>query len=164
MTDMKTDPVAWLDKESGAIITAKLKPLLCEDGFEIPLYAEQPAPVDKYRCEQVPFSMLCYGAKFKYTPGESAVFVKIGPDLVAGWDGQKVADGWIGQPVCSFSDDGNLLAAVTLVHEQAEPVASESACTSCDGSGEYTDAIGDWRGYCTCPAGVEAEGIKGLMP
>lgn len=45
MTDMKTDPVAWLDKESGAIITAKLKPLLCEDWFEIPLYAEQPAPV-----------------------------------------------------------------------------------------------------------------------
>lgn len=128
------------------------------------LNVQQPAPVDKYRCEQVPFSMLCYGAKFKYTPGESAVFVKIGHDLVAGWDGQKVADGWIGQPVCSFSDDGNLLAAVTLVHDQAEPVASESACTSCDGSGEYTDAIGDWRGYCTCPAGVEAEGIKGLMP
>lgn len=67
--------------------------------------------------------MLCYGAKFKYTPGESAVFVKIGPDLVAGWDGQKVADGWIGQPVCSFSDDGNLLAAVTLVHERPAPVA-----------------------------------------
>ena len=37
--------MAWLDKESGAIITAKLKPLICEGGFEIPLYAEQPAPV-----------------------------------------------------------------------------------------------------------------------
>lgn len=48
--------------------------------------------------------------------------------------------------------------------EHPAPVASESACTSCDGSGEYTDATGDWRGYCTCPAGVEAEGIKGLMP
>lgn len=48
--------------------------------------------------------------------------------------------------------------------EQPAPVAHESECTSCDGSGEYTDAIGDWRGYCTCPAGVEAEGIKGLMP
>ena len=46
----------------------------------------------------------------------------------------------------------------------AAPVAHESECTSCDGSGEYTDAIGDWRGYCTCPAGVEAEGLKGLMP
>ena len=28
-------------------------------------------------------------------------------------------------------------------------------CTSCDGSGEYIDAIGDWRGYCSCAAGVE---------
>lgn len=33
---------------------------------------------------------------------------------------------------------------------QGEPVA----CTSCDGSGEYIDAIGDWRGYCSCPAGI----------
>lgn len=71
-------------------------------------------------------------------PGESAVFVKIGPDLVAGWDGQKVADGWIGQPVCSFSDDGNLLAAVTLVNERPEPVAvvmPERMCPS-----EYRDS------------------------
>lgn len=50
------------------------------------------------------------------------------------------------------------------VAEQRAPVAHESECTSCYGSGEYTDAIGDWRGYCTCPAGVEAEGLKGLMP
>lgn len=35
------------------------------------------------------------------------------------------------------------------------------ACTSCDGSGEYTDAIGCWRGYCSCPAGIEAKGLKG---
>lgn len=41
---------------------------------------------------------------------------------------------------------------------------SESECTSCDGSGEYTDAIGDWRGYCTCSAGVEAESLKGDKP
>lgn len=31
------------------------------------------------------------------------------------------------------------------------------ACTSCDGSGEYIDAIGDWRGYCECQAGVVAK-------
>ena len=47
---------------------------------------------------------------------------------------------------------------------RSAPEAHESECTSCDGSGEYTDAIGDWRGYCTCPAGVDAEGIKGLKP
>lgn len=29
------------------------------------------------------------------------------------------------------------------------------ACTSCYGSGDLIDAIGDWRGYCSCPAGVE---------
>lgn len=39
------EPVAWLDQVSGAIVTHKLKPLLCESGFETPLYAEQPAPV-----------------------------------------------------------------------------------------------------------------------
>lgn len=47
---------------------------------------------------------------------------------------------------------------------RSAPEAHESECTSCDGSGEYTDAIGEWRGYCTCPAGVDAEGIKGLKP
>lgn len=37
-----------------------------------------------------------------------------------------------------------------------KPTESVSdVCTSCDGSGEYIDAIGDWRGYCSCPAGVE---------
>ncbi|WP_122870677.1 hypothetical protein [Pseudomonas viridiflava] len=35
--------------------------------------------------------------------------------------------------------------------QQGEPVA----CTSCDGSGEYIDALGDWRGYCCCPPGIE---------
>lgn len=33
---------------------------------------------------------------------------------------------------------------------QGEPVA----CASCDGSGDVVDGIGDWRGYCACPAGV----------
>lgn len=38
------EPVAWLDEESGAIVTEKLKHVLCEDGFEIPLYRHaQPA-------------------------------------------------------------------------------------------------------------------------
>ena len=126
------DPVALLSKgfttlesEGGKyrIITAYQNRDDAWSDYKALCKAEQPAMVVKSRCDQVPFSMLCYGAKFKYTPGESAVFVKIGPDLVAGWDGQKVADGWIGQPVCSLSDDGNLLAVVTLVHEQAAPVA-----------------------------------------
>lgn len=44
-------------------------------------------------------------------------------------------------------------AILSASTEQPAPAAEE--CTSCDGSGEYIDAIGDWRGYCSCPAGVE---------
>lgn len=51
-----------------------------------------------------------------------------------------------------------------LKSEQPAPVAAESSCTSCDGSGEYTDAIGCWRGYCKCPAGIDAKGLKGMKP
>lgn len=43
--------------------------------------------------------------------------------------------------------------ALSVIGEPPAPAAAE--CTSCDGSGEYIDAIGDWRGYCSCPAGVE---------
>ncbi|MCP2076381.1 UNVERIFIED_ORG: hypothetical protein J2Y77_005817 [Pseudomonas lini] len=40
-----------------------------------------------------------------------------------------------------------------LAHQSAP--AAKHECTSCDGSGDLIDAIGDWRGYCSCPAGVE---------
>jgi hypothetical protein len=43
-------------------------------------------------------------------------------------------------------------AILSANSEPPAPAAVE--CTSCDGSGEYIDAIGDWRGYCSCPAGV----------
>jgi hypothetical protein len=43
----------------------------------------------------------------------------------------------------------------SILSASAEPPApATTECTSCDGSGEYIDAIGDWRGYCSCPAGV----------
>lgn len=38
----RQEPVAWLDKESGAIVTDKLKPLLAESGFDTPLYTHHP--------------------------------------------------------------------------------------------------------------------------
>jgi hypothetical protein len=45
--------------------------------------------------------------------------------------------------------------ALILQAAMKKPTESVSeVCTSCDGSGEYIDAIGDWRGYCSCPAGV----------
>ena len=37
-------------------------------------------------------------------------------------------------------------------------------CTSCDGSGEYIDALGDWRGYCSCAAGVALESKPSAQP
>ena len=64
------EPVAWLDKESGAIITAKLKPILCEDGFEIPLYAEQPAPVAVAHTMRSVMEITQEASQF-YVPGTS---------------------------------------------------------------------------------------------
>jgi hypothetical protein len=41
---------------------------------------------------------------------------------------------------------------------RAQPASEpkRDACTSCDGLGDYHDATGEWRGYCTCEAGVKA--------
>ncbi len=75
------------------------------------------------RGKLVTFRTLCYGAKFKYSAEEAAVWVKIGHDLIAGWDESKVTDSWIGQPVCSFSDDGNLSAVVFLIGTPPAPVS-----------------------------------------
>lgn len=60
-----------------------------------------------------------------------------------------------------------LFKRISAAITPTDPV--QAVCTSCDGSGEYSDAIGDWRGYCSCAAGVElknsspqAEGIEQL--
>jgi hypothetical protein len=45
-----------------------------------------------------------------------------------------------------------LFKRISAAIKPVDPV--QAVCTSCDGSGEYTDAIGDWRGYCSCPTGV----------
>lgn len=65
------------------------------------------------------------------------------------------------------------LKAVQALHNWANQSAPADKgqgeeCTSCDGSGEYTDAIGDWRGYCSCPAGAalkkRAAPVAAVMP
>lgn len=76
-------------------------------------------PIEGMTDRQVAFSCLSLGAKFKYTKAEAAVWVKIGPDLIAGWKESEVATTWLGQPVCSFSDDGDVSALVWLVGECA---------------------------------------------
>lgn len=37
-------------------------------------------------------------------------------------------------------------------------------CTSCDGSGDLIDLIGEWRGYCVCPAGVALKNKPAAQP
>jgi hypothetical protein len=36
----------------------------------------------------------------------------------------------------------------------AEPTPGAQACPRCDDTGDVHDATGEWRGRCTCPAGV----------
>jgi len=59
------------------------------------------------------------------------------------------------QPCISAHTNGTKSPLRAEIDAALKPTESESdECTSCDGSGEYVDAIGDWRGYCSCPAGV----------
>lgn len=37
-------------------------------------------------------------------------------------------------------------------------------CTSCDDSGDLTDLTGEWRGYCTCPAGEALKNKPAATP
>ncbi|MEB0170067.1 hypothetical protein [Pseudomonas sp. CCC4.4] len=51
-------------------------------------------------------------------------------------------------------------AELDLEDWPAPAAKGDPECTSCDGSGEYIDSLGDWRGYCRCPAGIAAKGDK----
>lgn len=62
---------------------------------------------------------------------------------------------------CYLSGDGG--DWVEAGHE-LRALLDADKCTSCDGSGEYIDAIGDWRGYCVCPAGVALENEPADQP
>lgn len=77
---------------------------------------ENPAPQTNVTA---PFNALCYGARFRYRPDTGKVWVKIGHDLIAEWDASKVADEWIGQSICSFTDDGDFIKTVYLVSDPA---------------------------------------------
>lgn len=68
--------------------------------------------------ETVAFSKLALGAKFRYAAGKGTVWVKIGHDEVAKWDVTKIADTWIGQQICSFSEDEDVSKSVYLLPDQ----------------------------------------------
>jgi len=65
-----------------------------------------------------PFSQLCLGAKFKYnSSNDRNVYVKISPDTIALWDPNNIDTNWLGQPVCAFSDGGDLDSLVKVVEQ-----------------------------------------------
>ncbi len=71
--------------------------------------------------EQIaPFNTLCLGAKFRY-PNSDWTWVKIAHDLVAKWDPSLITATWVGQAICSFSEDDDLTAPVHLVDDTAAP-------------------------------------------
>lgn len=43
-------------------------------------------------------------------------------------------------------------------------VPAAERCTSCDDSGDLTDLTGEWRGYCTCPAGEALKNKPAVTP
>jgi hypothetical protein len=52
------------------------------------------------------------------------------------------------------------------LEKNAQPASEpkRDACTSCDGLGDYHDPTGEWRGYCTCEAGVKARAASEPKP
>lgn len=62
-----------------------------------------------------PFEDLALGARFRLTLDSAHVWVKIGHNLIAEWDGTKVRDRWIGQPICCFSDTDDLTHTVHVL-------------------------------------------------
>lgn len=70
----------------------------------------------------VPFDALCYGAKFKYAEGDTAEWVKVSHNTIAGWEARNVATKWVAQPLCLFADDDNLTADVWLLDGGAHAI------------------------------------------
>jgi len=66
------------------------------------------------KTQLVSFKKLCYGAQFKYSADDAAVWVKIGHNTVAGWEPKYVSDSWVGQPICAFAEDDQLDTDVFL--------------------------------------------------
>ncbi len=65
--------------------------------------------------DKAPFKCLSLGVRFTL-PG-SAIWVKIGPDLIAEWDPREITTTWIGQRICSFSDNDDDLDTIVEVVE-----------------------------------------------
>lgn len=74
--------------------------------------------MSKFR--QVPFNKLCYGVKFKYDEAHTSLFVKIGHNLVAGWDATKADCAWVGQSLCAAFETDNELSRLVWMLDESE--------------------------------------------
>ena len=71
---------------------------------------------------KVPFNQLRYGTRFKYREDDKQVFVRLGHDLVADWDGTLHAVACNLQGLYCFKDDTTPLDTPVCVIENADPV------------------------------------------
>jgi hypothetical protein len=98
----------------------------------------------------VSFKKLCYGAQFKYSVHDAAVWVKIGHNTVAGWNPKYVSDSWAGQPICAFAEHDQLDTDVFLVTpapaEDVRAVVEEPAGFELIFDGKQYDVTGE-RGF-----------------
>ena len=70
----------------------------------------------------VPFNQLRYGTRFKYREEDTSVFVRLGHDLVADWDGKLYAVACNRQGLYCFEDDTTPFDTPVYVVADSEPV------------------------------------------
>src|SRR3972149_95105 len=97
--------------------------------IDLPRYAVSPFPPSPPPPRQsamnnkVPFNQLRYGTRFKYREDDKQVFVRLGHDLVADWDGTLHAVACNLQGLYCFKDDTTPLDTPVCVIENADPEA-----------------------------------------
>lgn len=68
---------------------------------------------------------------------------------------------------CKFWKDHAYIEAIGDIEPELRALLDAPAverCTSCDDSGDLTDLTGEWRGYCTCPAGEALKNKPAVTP
>lgn len=89
---------------------------------------------------KVPFNQLRYGTRFKYREDDKQVFVRLGHDLVADWDGTLHAVACNRQGLYCFKDDTTPLdTPVCVVENAASTSLNLVECDACPTSGGCVD-------------------------
>lgn len=87
---------------------------------------------------KVPFNQLRYGTRFKYREDDKQVFVRLGHDLVADWDGTLHAVACNRQGLYCFKDNTTPLDTPVFVVENAVPTGGDVEVIA-----EVTNKYGD---------------------